>query len=165
MGQSRHRPIIRFGVAQIQHNAKDKISKPLAGATLASHLKKCRHDVCDKIDAAAPLSRAAQGWRPNRAKNVCTPAGSVPTNAWRSGGWRISGAISPVRAALARHHMLRVQPVFLVHPVSRAGVDADAVAVECVAPDVAGLAAVVSCANSILRGEPFRCARERRTHA
>jgi hypothetical protein len=46
---------------ECKDNAKDKNGKPLAGAALTAHLKKCRHDVCDKKAVSEKTSKRLSG--------------------------------------------------------------------------------------------------------
>jgi len=52
-------------------NAKDKNGKPLAGAALTSHLKKCRHDVCDKKAVASTTGKRLTGASYNSFMKKC----------------------------------------------------------------------------------------------
>jgi hypothetical protein len=56
---------------ECKDNAKDKNGKPLAGAALASHLKKCRHDVCDMKAVAEKAGKRLSGAAYNSFMKKC----------------------------------------------------------------------------------------------
>lgn len=56
---------------ECKDKANDKNGKPLAGAALASHLKKCRHDVCDKKAVAEKTGKRLSGAAYNSFMKKC----------------------------------------------------------------------------------------------
>jgi len=56
---------------ECKDNAKDKNGKPLAGATLTSHLKKCRHDACDARAVASTTGKKLTGAAYNSFMKKC----------------------------------------------------------------------------------------------